>query len=96
MITMIQTLAANFLAVANPDALANAAKVTNITDGLRAFLAPIVMLIISAVAISFLLKREMKKFIQFAVLTIGVGVFFYVPGIVESLAKMVAGLFSGA
>lgn len=93
MITMIHTLAAQFLANVLPPASSAAANVTNITDGIRAFLAPIVLLIISGVAISFLLKREMKKAIQFAVITLFVGVFFYVPGIVENLARMIAGLF---
>lgn len=83
----------HFLAIGS-GAVTSTQDVTALTNGLRTFLGPIVLLIISAVSISFLLKREMKKFIQFAILTVGVGVFFYVPNIVEGIARMIAGLFS--
>lgn len=102
MITTIHTLATGFLRVCEPTSgvacgtAATALTAANqFTKAIRDFLGPIVLLIISGVSISFLLKREMKKFIQFAIITVMVGVFFYVPGIVPSIATSVAGLFSG-
>lgn len=95
MFTMIHLFAVDFLAAASPAANEAATNVKNLTDGIRAFLAPIILLIISVVALSFLLKREMKKAIQFAVIAIFVGVFFYTPNIVENLATMISGLFGG-
>ena len=93
MITTIHALATGLGGTPSGTATAAANNVDNIIAGIRLFLGPIVMLIISGVSISFLLKREMKKFIQFAVLTIAVGIFFYAPTIVPDLAKSLAGLF---
>jgi len=95
MINMIHSLTNSFLLDGTPGSGAELAakNVSNITAGIKLFLGPIVLLIISGVSISFLLKREMKKFIQFAVLTVAVGVFFYVPNIIEPIAKSIAGLF---
>ena len=76
-----------------PGACAATTKANDIIAGIRNFLAPIMLLIISGVSLTFLLKREMKKFIQFAVITLAVGVFFYAPGIIPSLATSIAGLF---
>ena len=41
-------------------------------------------------AIFFLFSREITRFVQFIVLAILIGVVFYVPQIVETLAKGIA------
>lgn len=70
-------------------------NVNTVTNNIRLFLAPLVLLIISIVAVMFLLKKQMKKFIEFAILAIATGVFFYTPGIVQSVATTISGLFGG-
>jgi len=62
---------------------------------IRNFIAPILLLIISLVAISFIFKRQLTQFFQFAALAVVVAVLFYVPGVVENIAKFFAGLVGG-
>ena len=71
-------------------------NVTTVTKNIQLFVAPIFLLVIGITAFSFLLKKQMKKFIEFVILTVGVGVFFYTPGVVENIAKTIAGLFGNS
>lgn len=61
-----------------------------LADAIRNFVAPLFLLAISFAAMSFLFKRQITEFLQFAALGVGVAVFFYVPGIVEGIARLVA------
>lgn len=61
-----------------------------LADALRSFVAPLFLLAISLVACSFLVKRQMTQFLQFIAIAVGVAVFFYVPGVVEGLARFIA------
>lgn len=70
----------------NPDAF-----VTNI----RNFIAPIFLLAIGLISLSFLMRRQLTAFFQFFLLTVLIGVLFYVPGIVENFATWASGLFFG-
>lgn len=63
-----------------------------IVGNLRDFIAPIVLFIIGFVALSFLFRRQISAFIQFFILTVLVGVLFYVPNIIETIARFVVGL----
>lgn len=63
-----------------------------LVDTIRDFIGPIFLLAIGIAAMSFLFQRQVTQFLQFAALAVGIAVFFYFPGIVES----VAGLFAKA
>jgi len=64
------------------------------TEGLVKYLqslfGPLFLGIVGIVAIFFLFTREITKFMQFLLLAIAIGVVFYVPTIVETLAKGIA------
>lgn len=66
-----------------------------LADAIRNFIAPLFLLAISIAAISFVFRRQITEFLQFAALGVGVAVFFYVPGIVEGLARLVASAVGG-
>jgi hypothetical protein len=61
-------------------------------DTMRATIAPIFLLIVGVVALSFLMRRQLSQFIQFFALTVLIGVLFYVPNVVESFSKWFASL----
>lgn len=61
-----------------------------LADAIRNFIAPLFLLAISLVALKYLLARQVSEFLQFAAIGVGVAVFFYVPGIVEGLARLIA------
>jgi hypothetical protein len=64
------------------------------TDGLatwlRKFFGPLFLVIVSIVAIFFLFTREITRFAQFIVLAIGIGIIFYVPNVIEVIARAIA------
>lgn len=72
-----------------------APDVGGFVTALKAFIAPIFMLAVGIVALTFLMKRQMTQFLQFFGLTILIGVLFYYPGIIEGFAGWAAGLFFG-
>lgn len=73
---------------------ANASSTTQtILDNLQNILGPIFLAIIGILALTFLAKKQMKRFIEFIILAIAVAVLFYDPGIVKNLANAIAGLF---
>ena len=61
-----------------------------IATAIRGFISPLILLFIGVVALSFLMKKEITQFFQFILLAIGVGVFFYTPGVVEKLATVIS------
>lgn len=79
--------AASDLVAAAPDPDVN-------TDGLakwlRGIFGPLFLVIVSIVAIFFLFTREITRFVQFILLAIGIGIVFYVPNIIETIAKAAA------
>lgn len=58
-----------------------------IADGIRAFVGPILMMVMGIVAITFLFKREMTAFIIFLVISIVVAIIFYGPGLIVSIGQ---------
>lgn len=62
-----------------------------LATAIRNFIAPLFLLAISIAAMTFLFQRQVTQFLQFVALGIGVAVFFYVPGVVEGLARLIAG-----
>lgn len=79
------------LALTNEVILAAPATGEGLATALRNFIAPLFLFAISIVAMTFLVQRQMTQFFQFAAIAVGVAVFFYVPGIVEGLARLIAG-----
>lgn len=61
-----------------------------LSDFLRGFFGPLFLVIVSIVAIFFLFTREVTRFAQFIILAIFVGIVFYVPGVVETIAVALA------
>lgn len=74
---------------------AGAPDVQGFVDTARNFIAPIFMLIVGIIALSFLFRRQLRSFIQFAILVVLIGVLFYWPGLIKAFATWVAGLFFG-
>ena len=73
---------------------ANAPQAAISTQGLVSYLqslfGPLFLGIVGIVAIFFLFTREITRFVQFIVLAVVIGVVFYTPAIVETLAKGIA------
>jgi hypothetical protein len=62
----------------------------NLVDYLQTLFGPLFLGIVGIVALFFLFTREITRFVQFVVLAVAIGVVFYVPQIVETLAKGIA------
>ena len=77
----------SLIAAAAPQAAINT---QNLVDYLPGLFGPLFLGIVGIVAIFFLFSREITRFVQFIVLAILIGVVFYVPQIVETLAKGIA------
>ena len=77
----------SLIAAAAPQAAINTQNLVNYLQGL---FGPLFLGIVGIVAIFFLFSREITRFVQFIVLAILIGVVFYVPQIVETLAKGIA------
>jgi hypothetical protein len=77
----------SLIAAAAPQAAINT---QGLVDYLQGLFGPLFLGIVGIVAIFFLFSREITRFVQFIVLAILIGVVFYVPQIVETLAKGIA------
>ncbi len=77
----------SLIAAVAPQAAINTQNLVNYLQGL---FGPLFLGIVGIVAIFFLFSREITRFVQFIVLAILIGVVFYVPQIVETLAKGIA------
>jgi hypothetical protein len=76
----------HLLAMAAPLALSSTGLVTYLQD----LFGPLFLGIVGIVAIFFLFTREIVRFVQFFVLAVAIGVIFYEPTIVRSLAQGIA------
>ena len=76
----------HILAMTPPVALSSSGLVTY----LQTLFGPLFLGFVGIVAIFFLFTREILRFVQFFVLAVAIGVIFYVPGIVRSLAMGIA------
>ena len=77
----------SLIAAAAPQAAINT---QNLVDYLQGLFGPLFLGIVGIVAIFFLFSREITRFVQFIVLAVLIAVVFYVPQIVETLAKGIA------
>jgi hypothetical protein len=57
---------------------------------LQGLFGPLFLGIVGIVALFFLFTKEITKFVQFLVLAVAIGVVFYTPGIVQTLATGIA------
>jgi Na+/H+ antiporter NhaC len=73
------------LALINDIILANAAD--DLANTLKAYIGPILLLIIGAVSITFLFKRQISQFLIFLVIAIFVAIFFYAPDFITAIAQ---------
>lgn len=62
-----------------------------LVEFLRDWIAPVFLLLVGLVALTFLWRRQMTEFLQFFALAIGIAVFFYFPQFLETIAEAVAG-----
>lgn len=67
--------------------------INEIADNIRDFITPIYLLVVSIVAIIFLLRRQTSALIQFMVIAIIVGILLFSPEIIKGLADLLATLF---
>lgn len=83
---------ANAMVVADATVLADTEvpDTEGLADWLRSFFGPLFLAIVSIVAIFFLFTKEITRFAQFIVLAIFIGIVFYVPGIIEAMARGIA------
>jgi len=77
----------SIIAAAAPQAAVNT---QGLVTYLQSLFGPLFLGIVGIVALFFLFTREITKFMQFLVLAVAIGVIFYVPTIVENLAKGIA------
>lgn len=58
------------------------------------FLGPILLLIIAAISLTYLFKRQLTQFFQFAALAVLVGILFYTPGVIEAIARWLSSVIN--
>lgn len=68
-------------------AIAAGLSTQGLVNYMQGLLAPLFLGLISIMAVFFLFRREMIKFVEFIALAILVAVLFYTPGIVQLLAS---------
>ena len=80
-------MSVSILGAAAPQAAVNTTGLVTYLDDL---FGPLFLGLVGIVALYFLFTREITKFVQFVVLAVAIAVVFYVPTIVETLAKGIA------
>lgn len=82
------------LALVTPDLIVAAASGEKLATTIRDFIAPLFLLAVGIAALSFLFQRQVTQFLQFIALAVGIAVFFYFPGVLEGLAKILSNALS--
>lgn len=67
--------------------LASTLSTQGLVNYMQGLFGPLFLGLISIMAVFFLFRREMIKFVEFIALAILVAVLFYTPGIVQMLAS---------
>lgn len=78
------------LLVVDPTGLLLQDSSDDLVQFLRDWIAPVFLLLVGIVALTFLWRRQMMEFLQFFALAIGIAVFFYFPEFLETIAEAVA------
>jgi hypothetical protein len=87
---ILKTIVLNLIEMA-PSPTPTGVNTEGLANFLRAFFAPLFLVVVSVVALFFLFTREITRFVQFLILAVAIGVIFYVPNIIEVTAKAIAG-----
>ena len=67
-----------------------AASGATLATAIRNFIAPLFLLAIGLAALTFLFQRQTTQFLQFGAIAVGVAVFFYTPGVVPAVARLIS------
>lgn len=78
------------LALVN-DIVAAGAGVQGFVDTIKAYVGPILLLVIGGLSLTFLFKRQISQFLVFIVIAIIVSVVFYYPDLLVNIANTFAG-----
>lgn len=73
------------LALINDIIFANAAD--DLVNALKAYIGPILLLVIGAVSITFLFRRQISQFLIFLVIAIIVAILFYAPDFITAIGN---------
>jgi hypothetical protein len=87
---ILKTIVLNLIEM-TPSPTPTGVNTEGLANFLRAFFAPLFLVVVSVVALFFLFTREITRFVQFLILAVAIGVIFYVPNIIEVTAKAIAG-----
>lgn len=63
----------------------------DITDALRAYVGPFLLIFIAIMAIKFVKDQQFMALISFVIIAIVVIIIFYTPGVLKSIATMFTG-----
>lgn len=94
LLNLLATVDLTTLAGQAGDVISAAPNGEKLANTIRDFVAPIFLLAIGLVALTFLVQRQVTQFLQFFAIAVGVGVFFYFPGFIEGLAKVLSNALS--
>lgn len=78
------------LALINEIVLAGAG-VEGFVDTVKAYIGPILLLVIGVMSLTFLVRRQISQFLVFILIAIVVSVIFYAPDILTNIAETFAG-----
>lgn len=71
-------LVTNFILAANP--------AQGLVDVIKAWVGPILLLVIGLFALKFISQSQIMAFVTFLIVAVMVAIIFYYPGIIENLA----------
>lgn len=60
-----------------------------LVDNLRDFVAPIILVVTSIIAVTFLVRRQVMQFVTFLAIAVGVFAIFYAPELIGNLGQSV-------
>lgn len=75
------------LALVNDLISANVAE--DLTATVKDYIGPILLLIIGAISLTFLFKRQIAQFLTFLAIAIVVAIIFYAPDVITGIGKEV-------
>lgn len=67
----------------------------NLLDSVRSFVGPIFLLIVAAVSLTFIFKRQTTQLFQFLAIAIAVAVLFYATDIIPAIANYISSWVTG-
>jgi len=77
------------------DGLVDETTTENLLDSVRTFVGPIFLLIVAAVSLTFIFKRQTTQLFQFLAIAIAVAVLFYATDIIPAIAQYLSSWITG-